>query len=83
MIGLEILNVNNDDYHLLFFADIMHDGTITTHQNLPAELLQNGKPVLEIDDKIYELANIEGYRRFWLFIKNCQNLNIESIGEKR
>ena len=66
MVGLEILNVNNDDYHLLFFADIMHDGTITTHQNLPAELLhKNGKPVFEIDDKIYELANIEGYRRFW------------------
>ena len=66
MVGKEILEVDKDEYYLLFFADIMHDGTITTHENLPAELLhKNGKPVFELEGKIFELGSIEGYRRFW------------------
>ncbi len=74
MIGVEIIGIEKDDYHLLFFADIMHDGTITTHQNLPAELLhKNGKPVFELEDKIYELASIEGYRRFWSIYQKPPN----------
>lgn len=66
MIGREINGVNEEDYALLFFADIMHDGTVSTHANLPAELLhKNGAPVFSLGGKIYELGNKEGYRQFW------------------
>ena len=66
MIGREIVGVGEEDYALLFFADIMHDGTVSTHANLPAELLhKNGAPVFSLGGKIYELGNKEGYRRFW------------------
>ena len=66
MIGREIKGVSEEDYALLFFADIMHDGTISTHDNLPAELLhKNNSPVFSLGGKIYELGNKEGYRQFW------------------
>lgn len=66
MIGREIEGILPEQYALLFFADIMHDGTISTHQNLPAELLhKNNAPVFALDGKIYELGNKEGYRQFW------------------
>ncbi|TAE02826.1 MAG: hypothetical protein EAZ97_02190 [Bacteroidetes bacterium] len=64
--GKEIKSVSSEHYALLFFADIMHDGTVSTHQNLPAELLhKNGSPVFSLDGKVYELGNKEGYRQFW------------------
>lgn len=66
MIGREIMGVPEEDYALLFFADIMHDGTVSTHQNLPAELLhKDGAPVFSLNGKTYELGNKEGYRQFW------------------
>ena len=66
MIGREIKGVPEEKYALLFFADIMSDGTISTHDNLPAELLhKNNAPVFSLDGKIYELGNKEGYRHFW------------------
>ncbi|MBY0454001.1 MAG: hypothetical protein K2Q11_03855 [Burkholderiaceae bacterium] len=66
MIGREISGVIEEDYALLFFADIMHDGTVSTHANLPAELLhKNGAPVFSLGGKIFELNNKEGYRQFW------------------
>lgn len=66
MIGREINGVTEENYALLFFADIMHDGTVSTHANLPAELLhKNGAPVFSLAGKNYELGNKEGYRRFW------------------
>lgn len=66
MIGREITGVAEEDYALLFFADIMHDGTVSTHANLPAELLhKNGAPVFSLGGKMFELGNKEGYRRFW------------------
>lgn len=66
MIGLEIKGVHVDDYALLFFADIMSDGTVSTHKNLPAELLhKNDEPVFSLNGHIYELGSREGYRRFW------------------
>ena len=66
MIGREIAGVAEEDYALLFFADIMHDGTVSTHANLPAELLhKNGAPVFSLGGKMYELGNKEGYRQFW------------------
>ncbi len=66
MIGKEIKDVPEEDYALLFFADIMHDGTISTHNDLPAELLhKNDSPVFSLNGKIYELDSKEGYRQFW------------------
>ncbi len=66
MIGKEIKNISQEKYALLFFADIMSDGTVSTNDNLPAELLyKNNTPVFGLDSKIYELGNKEGYRQFW------------------
>ncbi len=66
MVGREISGVDEDDYALLFFADIMHDGTVSTHANLSAELLhKNGAPVFSLGGKNYELGNRDGYRQFW------------------
>ena len=66
MIGREIRDVSEEKYNLLFFADIMSDGTVSTHSNLPAELIhRNGNPSFLMDGKLYELGNQEGYRRFW------------------
>lgn len=66
MIGREIKGVEADHYNLLFFADIMSDGNVSTHDNLPAQLLhKNNAPVFELGGKLYELGNKEGYRRFW------------------
>ncbi|MDB0011717.1 hypothetical protein N9E20_02790 [Crocinitomicaceae bacterium] len=66
LIGIEIEGINEDDYALLFFADIMHDGTVSTHKNLPAELLhKNNDPLFSLGGKMFELGSTEGYRRFW------------------
>lgn len=66
MIGKEIESITEDNYALLFFADIMNDGTISTHQDLPAKLLfMDNKPTFMLNSKLYELGNHEGYRRFW------------------
>jgi len=66
MIGREIKGVPEESYALLFFADIMHDGTIATHDNLTAQLLhKNASPVFSLNGQIYELSNKEGYRQFW------------------
>ncbi|TDE31142.1 hypothetical protein E0I61_00115 [Flavobacterium ranwuense] len=66
MIGSEIEGVKDEDFALLFFADIMHDGTVSTHDNLPAELMhKDGSPVFILDGKFYKLGNKEGYRQFW------------------
>jgi hypothetical protein len=66
MVGREIVRVSDEDYALLFFADIMHDGTVSTHANLPAELMhKNGAPVFSLKGKNFDLGNKEGYRQFW------------------
>ena len=66
MIGGEIKGVAEEDYALLFFADIMSDGNISTHNDLPAELLhKSNNPVFSLRGIIYELGNREGYRQFW------------------
>lgn len=66
MIGNEIKGVAAEEYALLFFADIMSDGSISTHDNLPAELLyKNNSPVFSLGGKIFELGSKEGYRQFW------------------
>ncbi len=66
MIGEEVSDVAAEDYALLFFADIMSDGHVSTHTDLPAELLhRNNQPVFMLRGKLYELGNHEGYRQFW------------------
>lgn len=66
MIGCEIAGVAEEDYALLFFADVMSDGTVSTHKNLTAELLhRNNEPVFSLGGHIYELGSNEGYRQFW------------------
>jgi hypothetical protein len=66
MIGQEVQGVEKDDYNLLFFADIMHDGTASTHENLPAELLfRNGNPVFYLAGRVLQLDSYDGYRKFW------------------
>jgi hypothetical protein len=65
-IGKEISWVKEEDYALLFYADIMHDGTTSTFDHLTAELLyKNGNPVFSLAWHIYELGNKEWYRQFW------------------
>ena len=67
MVGREIVGVSEEDYALLFFADIMHDGTVSTHANLPAELMhKSGAPVFSLGGKNFDLGNKEGYRQFWV-----------------
>ena len=66
MIGKEIKDVDPEKYSLLFFADIMHDGTVSTHKDLPASLIyKDGVPAFALGGTIYELGNKEGYRKFW------------------
>jgi hypothetical protein len=66
MVGCELEGVEEATYALLFFADIMHDGTKAAMANLPARLLHEGdKPVFLLGDKTYELASDKGYRNFW------------------
>ena len=43
MVGSELGPVNPADYAVLFFADIMHDGTNEAMRNLPARLLFSGE----------------------------------------
>ena len=65
-IGKEIINAKAEDYVLLFYADVMSDGTVSTHENMTAELLHKGnKPIFSLNGMLYELGNIEGYRKFW------------------
>ena len=66
MIGREISGVGEDDYCLLFFADVMSDGTVSTHENLSAELIhRNGRPAFLLGGKPYDLGSMDGYNRFW------------------
>lgn len=66
MIGCELNDVKEEDYALLFFSDIMSDGTQTTNNDLPAQLLMKGiSPVFSLGGKLYELNSKEGYRQFW------------------
>ena len=67
MIGVELGVKREADYAVLFFADIMHDGT---HEAMKrpagARLLFSGdKPVFLVGPEQYELASERGYRNFW------------------
>lgn len=66
MIGRELEGVDESDYALLFFADIMHDGVKAAMSNLPARLLHEGdKPLFLLNGQTYELMSDRGYRNFW------------------
>ena len=66
MVGREIVGVAEDEYALLFFADVMSDGTVSTHENLSAELIhRNGRPAFLLEGRVCNLGSIDGYHRFW------------------
>ena len=67
LVGNELGVKNHADYAVLFFADIMHDGTQEAmKQPAGARLLfSNEKPVFILGTEQYELANDRGYRNFW------------------
>ena len=66
MIGREITDVAEDEYALLFFADVMSDGTVSTHENLSAELIhRNGRPAFLLEGRVCNLGSLDGYHRFW------------------
>lgn len=67
MVGSELGVKNHADYAVLFFADIMHDGTREAmKQPAGARLLfSDDKPVFLLGSEQYELASDRGYRNFW------------------
>jgi hypothetical protein len=66
MVGKEIAGVPPEDYALLFFADLMHDGKVSTIKDLPAKLLfEDERPVFHLKGNLYTLSSMDGYRRFW------------------
>ncbi len=67
-VGSGITDIKDEsDYSLLFFADVMSDGEISTHDKLPAELIhKDGKPAFLLEGKLHKLGNADGYRQFWL-----------------
>jgi hypothetical protein len=85
MIGREIIGASEKDYNLFFFADIMHDGTYATHNNLSAQLLlKNNLPVFVLNKAIYELASNNGYKQFWkIYIKPPKSQYRDYLLERR
>ena len=67
LIGTEIAGVKEqEDYALLFFADIMHDGKAKTYKDLPARLIYDGDdPDFDLRGTVYTLGNHDGYHEFW------------------
>lgn len=66
LIGKEVEGVAPEDHTLLFYADMMHDGIVSSYKGLPASLAQvDGQPAFVLHGTLYKLGNKEGYRRFW------------------
>jgi hypothetical protein len=66
MIGREIRGATEEDYALLFYADVMNDGKVETYHGLPARLAWvNNAPAFILNGTLLELDGKEGYRRFW------------------
>ena len=67
LIGKEIAGIKEqEDYALLFFADIMHDGKAKTYKDLPARLIYDGDdPDFDLRGTVYTLGNHDGYHEFW------------------
>ena len=65
-IGKEIVNAEPENYAEFFYADVMSDGKVSTHEHLSAELLHRGdKPIFLLNGKTYEIASMDGYSQFW------------------
>jgi hypothetical protein len=65
-VGRGLGNVQEADYAVLFFADIMHDGERAAMTNLPARLLHDeGRPVFLLKGQTYDLVDEQEYRNFW------------------
>ncbi len=69
MIGSKIEGAESK-YVELFFADIMTDSKIATHDKLTAELIyKNNEPAFLLREKkyekTYEIGDTESYRKFW------------------
>ena len=70
MVGREIAGVAEDEYALLFFADVMSDGTVSTHENLSAELIhRNGRPAFLLEGRVCNLGSLDGYHRYWGYLR--------------
>jgi len=66
MVGSELGVTRPADYAVLFFADIMHDGTSEAMNNLPARLLMTAAgPTFLLNGQTFELASKRGYANFW------------------
>jgi len=66
MVGKEILKADPENYAEFFYADVMSDGKVSTHEHLSAELLHKGnKPIFLLNGKTYEIASMDGYSQFW------------------
>jgi hypothetical protein len=66
MIGNELGVTDPVNYAVLFFADIMHDGTNEYMSNLPARMLMTAAgPTFLLNGRTYELASKRGYQNFW------------------
>jgi hypothetical protein len=66
MIGSELGVTDPVNYAVLFFADIMHDGTNEYMSNLPARMLMTAAgPTFLLNGKTFELASKRGYQNFW------------------
>ena len=65
-VGKEIVNAEPENYAEFFYADVMSDGKVSTHEHLSAELLHKGnKPIFLLNGKTYEIASMDGYSQFW------------------
>ncbi len=66
MVGKEIVNAEPENFAEFFYADVMSDGKVSTHEHLSAELLHKGnKPIFLLNGKTYEIASMDGYSQFW------------------
>lgn len=66
LVGSELGVKNEADFAVLFFADIMHDGTSEAMRNLPARLLMTAAgPTFLLRGQTYDLASRRGYDNFW------------------
>ena len=65
LIGKEIVNAKTQDYVLFFYADIMSDGKNPTHELDATIILKNNKTAFALNNSIYDLGNVDGYKKFW------------------
>lgn len=68
MVGRNLKNADEQDYNVLFFADIMHDGFMATYEfpiKLCFENRNDSVPLFRMPNKICEVKDKSSYRKFW------------------